>query len=77
MNSLEERPMSLLTITRSKEWKNMQLNQTEGQGRKGKEKDSILYPNKREGRPLEFKGKPTIIISSRVHCGETPASYML
>ena len=43
----------------------------------GSPKDKILYPNKQDTRPLNFLGKPTIIIGSRVHCGETPASFIL
>ena len=34
-----------------------------------------LFPD--NNRPLAFEGKKTIFLSSRVHPGETPASYVL
>lgn len=38
--------------------------------------DTYLYPVEGETRPIAFD-KPTIFLSSRVHCGETPASFFL
>ena len=35
-----------------------------------------LYPED-NNRPFKFKGKKTIFLSSRVHPGETPASFVL
>ena len=37
------------------------------------------YSNEEEAnmRPYKFDNKPTIFISSRVHPGETPASFVL
>jgi len=43
------------------------------------EDNKALYPNKGsdgDSRPLLFD-KPTIFISSRVHCGETCASFFV
>jgi len=40
------------------------------------EYDTHLYPVEGEMRPIQFD-KPTIFLSSRVHCGETPASFFL
>ena len=38
---------------------------------------AYLYPDESETiRPIRFS-KPTIFLSSRVHCGETPASFFL
>jgi len=39
-----------------------------------------LFPDvvaKREQRPKVFKGKPEVLVSARVHPGETPASFVL
>ena len=67
-NSIENRPMELLTLT----------------GFEGitKEREKLiegLFPNS-EGdvntRPFKFK-KQTIFLTSRVHPGETPASFVL
>lgn len=41
------------------------------------QESQILFPNrKNEQRPNIFN-KPTIFLTSRVHCGETPGSFML
>ena len=38
----------------------------------------ILFPNKlNENRPFIFQDKSTIFLTCRVHCGETPGSYIL
>lgn len=66
--SRENRPLELLTFT--------------GKEKITREKEDLidgLFPDhegNKEHRPFKFD-KPTIFLSSRVHPGETPASYVL
>lgn len=62
--SFEGRPMEMITLTSNL-------------GRTDEVEETIegLYPD--NNRPNKFKGKRTIFISSRVHPGETPASFVL
>jgi predicted deacylase len=39
--------------------------------------EESLLPNKKHPRPFLFQNKPVIFITSRVHPGETPASFVL
>jgi len=66
--SREKRPMEMITLT--------------GKAKMTEEREDLiegLFPeseNNPEARPFVFD-KPTVFISSRVHPGETPASFVL
>lgn len=68
--SRERRPMELITFT------------SKTKMRRGEEREKLiegLFPDAKgnpKKRPLRFD-KPTVFISSRVHPGETPASFVL
>lgn len=79
INSLEGNPMHYLTVT----WRNLMIeadeiiDNKESTDESGRIPDQhgVLYPQGGQGS-LQFN-KPTIFISSRVHCGETCASFFL
>jgi len=69
-------------LTRSKEDRDMDLLFISSHDRKTEEREKYfnanLFPNKaNETRPFVFEKKPSIILTSRVHPGETGASYMM
>jgi len=66
-HSIEGREMELLTISSYKGIKD---------DRESEIDEPTCLPLKTE-RPFMFEGKKTIFLTSRVHPGETPASYVL
>lgn len=64
MLSPQKRPVHLLTIT----------NKTQEQLNKENQIDESLFPER--NRPLRFR-KPVVLISARVHPGESVASYAM
>ena len=67
--SRERRPMEMVTFSSRVGITNEREELVQG-----------LFPESRgnvESRPFKFNKKPTIFISSRVHPGETPASFVL
>ena len=66
IESREGRPLELITLSSMKGITKQIEPPIEG--------DQIF---KSEVRPYMFEGKRTILITARVHCGETPGSYML
>lgn len=67
--SLEGREVEMLTLTSYKGMLNIREPEIEEYG---------LLPNgNKYSRPYQFEGKKTIFLTSRVHPGETPASYVL
>lgn len=66
-HSLEGREMELVTLTSHKGKTDEREEEFDEEG---------LRPFNEE-RPFVFKNKPVIFLTSRVHPGETPASYVL
>lgn len=78
IDSLEGHPMHILTVTGNNtrsEVQNLSKDSTV-EGDAIPNPDGLLYKQESQGRPVLFD-KPTIFISSRVHCGETIASFFL
>jgi cytosolic carboxypeptidase protein 5 len=69
--SLEGWPIEMLTVS----LKSGISNEQPAGGDKVPYSNEILYPEGKDG-PLKFD-KKTLHISSRVHCGETVASFIL
>lgn len=67
-HSLEGREMELITLSSFKKITNQ---------REPGFSEEALLPNNKVPRPFLFKNKPVIFLTSRVHPGETPASYVL
>jgi hypothetical protein len=62
--------MELLTLSSFKNITTEKEEMMEGKG-------LLPFTKDCESRPFKFKNKRTIFITSRVHPGETPASYVL
>lgn len=68
-HSFEGREMELVTLSSRKGLSKKEEREVEFD-------EESLCPNK-EVRPYKFENKPVIFLTSRVHPGETPASYVL
>lgn len=62
--------MELLTLSSFKNITTEKEEMIDGKG-------LLPFTKDNESRPFKFKNKRTIFITSRVHPGETPASYVL
>lgn len=69
-HSVEGREMELLTLSN---FKNITTEKEEMMDGKG----LLPFTKDKESRPFKFKNKRTVFLTSRVHPGETPASYVL
>ena len=68
-HSVEGREVELLTLSSYKGITTEREDMIEGEG--------LLPFSSKDDRPFKFEGKKTIFITSRVHPGETPASFVL
>ena len=69
-HSVEGRELELITLSSYKGITTENEEMIEGKG-------LLPFTNTNDSRPYKFKGKKTIFITSRVHPGETPASFVL